>query len=437
MLTSADVAPRDAVFLQRLMTMLTLSTLFALPTTLATRCMDAADCSLNGACVDEKCVCNAAWKGAQCDVLAFTAAPRRAGYNRRGSRSSNNISSWGGGALFSEVDRKWHMWVAEMTEHCGLNAWQSNGRIVHAVSDDEHGFGEYSFANVVFPIFSSNPTVVRGEKGEFIMLFEYSQPPPCDFAVCHCANGSTTAACNAQQEAKHCDYTTARWPSYLSYAADANGPWSTPELIPVFRDTGGQGDFNISPIILANGSAILLYRYGGGTPYESHLRLGRAAHWRNVSSYSIDNQTDLFPGLPTGGFEDPFAYRDARGGFHALLHSMVGEATCHRLADPSGVGSCGAHIFSQDGEDWRMHHPSGTYSGVVDFVADPESGLPAERLVFTRRERPHAIFAHAEGGCAPGIFEPCGEPVAVSTGVMYPPADGSFTLIQPLASAAN
>ena len=42
---------------------------------------------------------------------------------------------------------------------------------------------------------------------------------------------------------------------------------------------------NLSPVIFPNGSALLLYRYGGGTPYNSHLRLGFADDWKNVSSY--------------------------------------------------------------------------------------------------------------------------------------------------------
>lgn len=315
-----------------------------------------------------------------------------------------------------------------MVNHCGLDAWQSNSRIVHAVSDEP--MGDFAFVDEVVPVFAHNPTVVRGERGEFVMYFEYSAEHPCGYETCSCDNGTTTQACIARQAARHCDFDKARWPSYLAVADDANGPWSEPELIPVFRDSGDQGDFNLSPIIHPNGSALLLYRWGGGTPYESHLRLGRAAHWRNVTSYTIDNATDLLPGLPTGGFEDPFAWRDARGGYHALVHSMVGEDSCHRLGDPSGRGACGAHIFSEDGRAWRTHAPSGTYNGTVAFAADATAA--AEQLVFTRRERPHAVFAPGSCGNGGAILAPCGEPLAVTTSVMYPPRDGSFTLLQPL-----
>ena len=40
----------------------------------------------------------------------------------------------------------------------GLDAWQQNSRIVHAVADSPHG--AYVFKQQVFGVFSHNPTVV-------------------------------------------------------------------------------------------------------------------------------------------------------------------------------------------------------------------------------------------------------------------------------------
>ena len=127
------------------------------------RCTAAIDCSLNGVCVSGQCSCDAAWTGPHCDRLAFTAASRRGGY-RRASASGANFSSWGGSVLFSETDRRWHMWVSEFVSHCGLDSWQSNSRISHAVSDELAG--DFTFVGEVVPVFAHNPTVVRGERGE-------------------------------------------------------------------------------------------------------------------------------------------------------------------------------------------------------------------------------------------------------------------------------
>ena len=394
----------------------------------APRCATPSDCSLNGACVDEACVCRAAFQGAQCDQLALLPARSpSSGYR------SVNISSWGGSVLYSADDGLWHMWASEMVHHCGLDAWQSNSRIIHATSSEADG--NYNYSDEVVSVFAHNPTVVRGDRGEYVMIFEHSSPPPCNFTTCSsCTNGTTTQACNSRHAQAPCDPYKTRYPSYLSWATQPNGPWSTPEMIPVFRDTGNQGDFNVSPVIFGNGSLLLLYRYGGYTPggvYESFLHVGRAAHWRDVASYTIDNSTDLFPGLPTGGFEDPFLYRDCEGAFHAVVHSMVGEATCHRLGDPSGKGSCGAHIFSKDGVNWQTHAFSGTYNGSIAFAGGAGAGLIA-----TRRERPHLLFRKEDAkDCGDGILFPCGDPIMLSTSVMHGLRDASFTQLQPLRVA--
>ena len=86
-----------------------------------------------------------------------------------------------------------------------------------------------------------------------------------------------------------------------------------------------------------------------------------------------NNATDLFPRLGTGGFEDPFLYRDNHGGFHCLVHSMVGEKTCHRLGAMDGRGSCGAHLFSVDGVHWSTHATSGAYTGLIQYMYESSS----------------------------------------------------------------
>ena len=86
-----------------------------------------------------------------------------------------------------------------------------------------------------------------------------------------------------------------------------------------------------------------------------------------------NNATDLFPRLGTGGFEDPFLYRDNHGGFHCLVHSMVGDKTCHRLGAMDGRGSCGAHLFSVDGVHWSTHATSGAYTGLIQYMYESSS----------------------------------------------------------------
>ena len=101
-----------------------------------------------------------------------------------------------------------------------------------------------------------------------------------------------------------------------------------------------------------------------------------------------------------------------------------------------GAGACGAHAFSEDGLAWALSGGANatlTYGALVAF-ADGGAG-PA---LFTRRERPHLIFARENAaGCGPGVLAPCGEPAALLTGVQFPPADGTYALLQPLGNAAR
>ena len=53
-------------------------------------------------------------------------------------------------------DSLWHLLVAEMQGHCGLDTWQHNSIIRHAVSASVDG--TYEAREVVMGVFAHNPT---------------------------------------------------------------------------------------------------------------------------------------------------------------------------------------------------------------------------------------------------------------------------------------
>jgi hypothetical protein len=55
-------------------------------------CETDLDCQLNGECTAGACVCDAAWRGANCSVLALLPAKLVNGYGH----TASNVSSWGG-----------------------------------------------------------------------------------------------------------------------------------------------------------------------------------------------------------------------------------------------------------------------------------------------------------------------------------------------------
>jgi len=55
-------------------------------------CETDLDCQLNGECTAGACVCDAAWRGANCSVLALLPAKLVNGYGH----TASDVSSWGG-----------------------------------------------------------------------------------------------------------------------------------------------------------------------------------------------------------------------------------------------------------------------------------------------------------------------------------------------------
>lgn len=149
-----------------------------LQVSLATACATPTDCSLNGDCVDGLCVCDPWWAGsAACDVLAITPANKSDGYHNA------TFATWGGSELSSfgpstppqcaharccrafavsirDESGLWHVFAAEMLNHCGLGSWKTNSIIMRGESSGGPG-GPFTFAQAVSVPFSHNPKIFR------------------------------------------------------------------------------------------------------------------------------------------------------------------------------------------------------------------------------------------------------------------------------------
>ena len=102
------------------------------------RCTNGHDCSLNGLCAAGTCVCDAAWHGAQCAQLSLVpAATIDPAYPPASWKG--NTTSWGGSVVRDEDTGKFHMYLAEMLNGCGMNTWTTNSIIRHAVATSPRG----------------------------------------------------------------------------------------------------------------------------------------------------------------------------------------------------------------------------------------------------------------------------------------------------------
>ena len=73
-----------------------------------------------------QCVCALQWTGPACATLALLPASRTAGFHspHNTHQADVNTSSWGGSILRDEATGIWHMYSAEMIQHCGIGAWE-------------------------------------------------------------------------------------------------------------------------------------------------------------------------------------------------------------------------------------------------------------------------------------------------------------------------
>lgn len=361
-------------------------------------CSDDGDCSFNGACSPSGvCACDAAWEGPRCGALRLGPVDARApGYRGVDARGSN-VSTWGAPMLYDAAGGLWHAWASEMLDGCGINAWRTNSHVIHATAPAPGG--PWTRLEEVWPAFAHEPDVVRGPRGEWVMVWSAFELPNAASDRCtNCTSGSTSPV----QPNNPVYHKGGCGPLYIhpfkqmiSTAGAPGGPWSTPvEITALSRPW----DWNTALTIARDGSAVALVRSG---------IVWAAQNYTDPASWAL--AAGGAP-LPDGdNTEDPHIYMDAHGRYHALFHAM----------DPNDDPAfCGAHAFSIDGVAW-------TYSGWA--YGNNATYTDGEVHTFSRRERPHMLFA------------PDGTtPLALSTGVQYAGGygDAVFTLVQPIAASA-
>jgi hypothetical protein len=211
-------------------------------------------------------------------------------------------------------------------------------------------------------------------------------------------DGSTPKTADIARGQRSNDHT------WMSFSPSPWGPWSAPVVV-----LNGSGiDTNLSPVILADGSLVGLWRGGlNATRPWSTIQRVAASNWRDPATY-IPEYNDLFPEVHST--EDPHVYIDAQGHFHAVFH--------HCFQCPKSC-VCGGHAFSADGVVWHYPYVNGSaYSAHVALVDGRE-------LEFERRERPHLVFA------PDGVT-----PVALTNGAGIDGTgqnhDATWTFLQPL-----
>ena len=368
-------------------------------------CASSLDCSYNGECDAGSglCSCDAAWGGPRCSELQLLPVDAAHPGLRLVDADGRNVSTWGAPMLRDPATGTWHAWASEMEYGCGINSWETNSHIVHATAAQPGG--PWTRREEVFGSFAHEPDVVLGPAGELVMVLSYFALPNTSAAHCTaCADGVSLVLA----ERNGCGPNrTHNFRQLLAVAPGFDEPFGEPvEIVALTMPW----DWNLALSINADGSAVGALR--AIFPWAaSNYADNTTWHAVNVPPGGAQG-----PGLPDSNVEDPYVYKDARGVYHVVYHSM-----------DAGAAFCGGHAFSRDGASWT--NTGFAYSNLANYS-------DGTFQAFSRRERPHVLFGGADGLT----------PIALSNGVQYAappgvsctiggspfPCDPIFTLVQPI-----
>ena len=308
-------------------------------------CQADADCNGGGRCVAKACECARGWAGEHCEQIKFGPAyacgvgglclNHSAAVQSAGARSyaDNFTSTWGGEAVQADDD-SWHMYAASFGHDAALGSWLSDSRVIHAVS--EHPEGPYKLADVALgpgepgawdELTQHNPAIQRDPvSGTYLLYYMGSTN-----------NGTVKTGggecANNPEKKSLCNQRVG-----LATATHPGGPWlRRPKPI---LDIGAPGAWddqfttNPTPLALANGSVLLLYKARSREDFGK-MSTGVAFAETFEGPYRKLGSGPL-AGVP-GGCEDAGVYQDPQSKiFHIVLHCGCGYLTLWSL---DGIGS--------------------------------------------------------------------------------------------------
>ncbi|KAI9736135.1 MAG: hypothetical protein M1834_001019 [Cirrosporium novae-zelandiae] len=372
------------------------------------KCTTDADCNYNGICTSAyTCTCDPGWRSTDCGALDLYPATRNTGYNQ----TSNGISSWGGKIIHDPSDpQTFHLFAEEFTYGCGLDSWSPYSRVIRAESNTGPA-GPYHFAAEVLGTFAHNPTVVYSPADKLYLMHHIGCPVSpsgtCDSLNFTCGFGNNQ---NGESGISLMTSTDLRnWTNYgMVLTSGGNGTWDT--------DVTNPSAMALDSLSHHTPEVLLAYR---GCPFncisglselnKEQINLAVAPTFKGP--YTRLHNTPLIPQN-----EDPFLWRDKRGHYHMLMHSL-------ELDGGFGYGpDVGRHAYAEtyDGP-WVFNNNTLAFNWTVTFT----DGTSVD---YFRRERP-VLFFSEDGEMTPlflinGVQERNG-------------SDVSFTMIQPLGGSAS
>lgn len=339
--------------------------------------------------------------GLDCGVLDLRPATKDTGYNL----TSQGTSSWGSKIIRDPRDRRiFHAFTTEFTHECGLNYWSPYSRIVHTVSISGPE-GPYHFESEIVGTFAHNPTVVWSEADQLYLLYHIgcliSVPDTCQAVNFTCGPGNNLNGESGISVLSSPDLY--RWkPHGQVLTGNVKGKWDTdttnPSVLPLWSPHDQTSEI------------LLVYRGCGFNCDQDLEQIGVSSAPHFTGPYK---RTHSHPVIEEDN-EDPFIWRDKRGNYHMLLHSLEPDGG---FGDGPKVGR---HAYARSWEGpWTWNNNTLAYNTSVDYT-------DGTTINFSRRERPQLFFS--EDGQMTPLF--------LTNGVQEKSSPRSYTIVQPIGDGA-
>lgn len=265
-----------------------------------------------------------------------------------------SLASWGGTVVHSPSDTKhhYHLFAAAFSNGCGLDGWESNSFVMHAVADTPEGPFEYH--DTALPVWHHNPHALLAPDGTWLI---YSIGK---------TNASWAVSCNGHHEpVSHNERQIDQ--VEIHYASSPYGPWQ------LQQQPDGDGLLyaaNPSPLFLPNGSVVVV-----GTGFGGPLHVAFAETWRGPYRSLAPLPFSTPAGLL---FEDPGLFYDRKvAKFKILMHQY--------RANLSYVGGYAESVTDDFFGAWDYNFYSPAYNATITFTNGLEMRLH-------RRERPKVLL---------------------------------------------
>ena len=381
-------------------------------------CTEDTDCELNGQCQGGGCRCFPGWMGPTCGMLKLKPAPpmtasgsRYALYpmqrlippHHEGPAALSgaaeglglNIPITWGGTVFVEDNGVHHLFVDVICYSPSTIMHDQNGaQTVHATSKNPLN-ETFVFADVALPPEHDCPHIARAKDGTYL-LYNTGQSMDCP-NTCTGQPSNTTPTAEAQR--RPCS-GTGFFGLNVATSKSLSGPWTLHDNLPI-QGYGlpikVQGNVNPSPLVLDNGTVIVVYT--------------DAANGEQIGLARTDDPTKTYTKLGAPGkpifehhCEDPYIYK-GRSGYHVICHDMEADGK----ANPWGTRESNGCRFQGFGKQAFPVEPLQCpilavckYSGNPGVDDDSYTGVHRKRLGQTRSSaRPVTKTAPARWASTP------------------------------------